>query len=132
MRSLTDAGPANELVCVKDGFFSRDYDLLLDGERCGTLDWERGFQPQCVAETGGLAWWIRRRLFSSQRMIGESGSETPVATFHRRFIGPAEIAFSDGRMFRWRRPRRFTIGHTYVMEASGGTRLVEFTSTWDS
>ena len=131
MRSLSEAGPTSELICVQDGFFSRDYDILLDGERCGTLDWERGFQPQCVAEIDGRAWWIRRPgIFSAQRVIGASGSETPTATFFRRFIGPAEIVFADGRMLRWRRPRRFTIGYHYVIEEPGGAQILEFASKW--
>ncbi|MFI5279368.1 MAG: hypothetical protein ACHQU1_02645 [Gemmatimonadales bacterium] len=131
MRSLSEAGPTSELVCVKDGWFSRDYDFLLDGQRCGTIEWERGFQPQCVAETDGRAWWLRRPgMLSAQRLIGESGSETPIATFRRRFIGPAEITFADGRVFRWRRPRRFTIGFQFVIEAPSGDRLLEFGTRW--
>jgi hypothetical protein len=131
VRSLSETGPTSELLCVKDGVFSRDYDFLLDGERCGTLDWERGYQPQCVAETDGRAWWIRRNgWFSTQRLMGESGSETPIATFRRRFIGPAEIEMADGRVFLWRRRGMFTIGHNYVIADPAGARLIKFGSRW--
>ena len=128
--SLADAGPLTKLECVRDSWWSRDYDFLLDQAPCGSLEWERGWRAQAVGETGGRAWWIRRPgWFGTDVEIGPSGSEHRIAVFRRNFYSPDEITFTDGRLFHWRRPRGFVLSMEWIMECEGA-ELLSFTSTW--
>lgn len=130
MRSLRDVQPLADLVCAPDGLFSRDYDFLLDGERCGSLEWERGFMPRALAETEGSAWWIGRRGFgSSEHEMLVPGSPVAVATFHRRIFAPDEIGFADGRTFCWRRARAFSLTLRYAIDQDG-EELLQFSWPW--
>ena len=129
MRSLRDVQPLADLVCTPDSLFSRDYDVLLDGERCGSLEWERGFMPRALAETEGSAWWIGRRGFgSSEHEMRVPGSLGAVATFRRRFFVPDEIVFADGRTFRWRRVRAL-LTLRYAIDRDG-EELMQFSWLW--
>jgi hypothetical protein len=130
VRSLRDLQPLADLVCVRDGLFSQDYDFLLDGERCGSLEWERGLRPRALAETEGHAWWIERTsLWSRDYVMLAPGTKDEVATFRRRLFGSDEISLADGRTFRWRRVGAFSMTLRCAIERDGAD-LVEFSSRW--
>lgn len=112
---------------MRDGWFSRDYDFLLAGEPCGTLEWERGFRPRALAETDDRAWWLETR---GQRLGGGHamlvpGSPTNVATVTRRMFRRTEITLADGRTYQWRRAASLSLSLSYGIRI-GDVELLEF------
>ncbi|MFI5207385.1 MAG: hypothetical protein ACHQX4_05120 [Gemmatimonadales bacterium] len=115
-----------DLVCARDGWFlSRDYDFLLFSKRCGTLEWERGFRPRALAETGETAWWIERRGLGAGHAMLVPGAATNVATVRRRLFRSTAIVLADGRTYEWGRARAFSLRLSYGIR-HGGEELLGF------
>jgi hypothetical protein len=123
--------PLSELVCARDGWFSRDYDFLLNGEPCGSLEWERGFRPRALAETNGCAWWIEPRGMGSGggHVMLVPGSTSIVAMVTRRLFRRTLISLADGRLYQWRRAAAFSLSLSYGIRLDG-VELIAFSSRW--
>jgi hypothetical protein len=123
-RTRADSEDQNSvLVWVKPKWTRREFALRSGDTVLATLTWSRG--SSASAQWGASQYhfsrhgWFRPRVLVRDASAGDTSE--PVATFTQR--GGA-LAFPDGRVFLWKKPRRLT--NERIWADTAGTELVRF------
>jgi hypothetical protein len=116
-------GQSSVLVWVKPKRTRRQFELRSRDTVLATLTWNRG--STALAQWGASQYhlnrhgWLRPRVLVRDASAGDTSE--PLATFTQR--GGA-LTFHDGRVFRWKKPKRLT--NERIWADAAGTELARF------